>query len=335
MRKILKYVYKGTKFISSHPKSWWRIVLNEISAIISCPWVPCLPTFITIEPTNICDMHCPICETGSGILNRKRGSISFDNYKIIIDKIYKHTNYLIFYFMGEPFLNKDAYRMISYAKKKGIFVSTCTNGHFIDAETLLESEIDEINFQIGGATQGTHKIYRIGGDLDTTLENMREVIKSKRESNGRFKTHIALGFIVMKHNEEEIEEIQKIAHQAGVDEFQIISPCLRTVEQAYDMLPANRKYWIYDESALRKGKLIHKNRPRNKCWWLWHSTVITWSGDVLPCCRDPHGELVMGNIFQSNLKDIWNNSKYITFRKKILRDQLSISMCSLCSGFGV
>ncbi len=335
MREIVKYFYKGTKYIVSHPKSWWRIALNEVAAIIRSPRVPCLPTFITIEPTNICDMRCPICETGLDILKRKKGTISFHKFKSIVDKIFRHTNYLIFYFMGEPFLNRDSYRMISYAKQKGIFVSACTNGHFIDADKLLESKIDEVNFQIGGAEKESHEVYRVGGKLDVTLKNLRETVNKKRESNGNFKTRIVLGFIIMKHNEREIDKVQKMGHEIGVDEVQIINPCVRTVEQAHSMLPTDEKHWIYDEKALRKGELIHKNRPRNKCWWLWHSTVIIWNGDVLPCCRDPHGEFVMGNILESDLKDIWNSAKYITFRKKILRDQLSVPMCNLCSGFGV
>lgn len=72
MKDILKYLYKGTKFIASHPKGWWRIGFNEMAATMRSPWVPCLPTFVTIEPTNICDMHCPVCETGSGILKEKK-----------------------------------------------------------------------------------------------------------------------------------------------------------------------------------------------------------------------------------------------------------------------
>ena len=335
MREILKYVYKGAKYISSHPKSWWRIGFNEMAAIMRSPWVPCLPSFVTIEPTNICDMHCRICETGLGILKRDKGSMSLNNFKAIMDRIHPHTNHLIFYFMGEPFLNRDAYQMLSYAKGKNIFVSTCTNGHFINAEALLESEIDEINFQIGGVVQETHEVYRVGGNLDRTFENVREIVRRRKESNGKFKTRIILGFIVMKHNEKEIGEIQKIGQEIGVDEVQIINPCVRTIEQAYEMLPINRKFWIYDEATLKQGRLIHKNRPRNKCWWLWHSTVITWNGDVLPCCRDPQSEFIMGNIFEADLREIWNNSKYLAFRKKILKGQASVPMCDLCSGFGI
>ena len=53
-----------------------------------------------------------------------------------IDEVAPYTSTLLFYFMGEPFLNKNAYEMIRYARENGIFVETCTNGDFVDAEEL-------------------------------------------------------------------------------------------------------------------------------------------------------------------------------------------------------
>src|SRR3990167_7881068 len=67
------------------------------------------PMNITIEPTNMCNLQCPVCETGAGILGREDAHMSLHVFKTIIDKISSHTNTLMFYFMGEPFLNKKAY----------------------------------------------------------------------------------------------------------------------------------------------------------------------------------------------------------------------------------
>jgi len=43
----------------------------------------------------------------------------------------------------------------------------------------------------------------------------------------------------------------------------------------------------------------------------------------------------MGNILNENLKDIWNNKRYRTFRKQILTNQKNIPICQLCNGFGL
>ena len=98
---------------------------------------------ITIEQTNVCNLDCPVCETGAGILGRTKGHMSLEQFRTIIDKVGAHTNTLMFYFMGEPFLNKHAYDMIRYAKQAGIpFIETCTNGDFVDPVKIVASGLD-------------------------------------------------------------------------------------------------------------------------------------------------------------------------------------------------
>tara|TARA_B110000495_G_C22580114_1_gene348514 strand:+ start:360 stop:554 length:195 start_codon:yes stop_codon:yes gene_type:complete len=42
---------------------------------------------------------------------------------------------------------------------------------------------------------------------------------------------------------------------------------------------------------------------------------IQVNGDVVPCGRDPKGEMVMGNLLKEDLDSIWNGRNYIDFRK--------------------
>ncbi|MBI4504040.1 MAG: SPASM domain-containing protein, partial [Chloroflexi bacterium] len=298
------------------------------------PYVPALPVHVTIEPTNACDMGCPVCETGAKILERRTGRITQENFRRIVDAIAPHTNTLFFYFMGEPFLYKDSYDMIAYAKTKGMYVDTCTNGHFVQADRLIDSGIDEISFQIGGMTQETHEIYRVRGQLQRALDNMGAVL-AERKRRGVRHPKVCMGFIVMKHNEHEVDQFMDFARAFGVDEARVIDPCVRDMDQARQFLPRDLRYWYYDKAAFDRGRLRPKIIPDNECWWIWHSTVITWNGDVVPCCRDPHGRHVMGNVLQQSLPEIWNGQKYRAFRKRILTEQGRIDICRLCSGYGV
>ena len=38
---------------------------------------------ITVEPTNFCNLFCPICETGAGILGREADHMTFEQFKTI------------------------------------------------------------------------------------------------------------------------------------------------------------------------------------------------------------------------------------------------------------
>lgn len=292
------------------------------------------PVNITIEPTNTCNLRCPVCETGAGILGRPAGQMSFDQFVALIDKIADHTNTLMFYFMGESFLNKDAYRMIRYAKAAGIpFITSCTNGDFIDPTELVDSGIDEISFQIGGMTQATHEVYRINSQLEQVLKNLQQTINIKSERRPTMK--VQCGFILMKHNEHELSAFRDKMAELGVDDAIVIDPCVRTIGQARQMLPTDRTHWYYDPNAFEQGVLTPRIIPQNECPWLYYAMTVQVNGDVVPCCRDTKGEWVMGNVFTQDVDDIWNGKKFQTFRKRLHNNQQQIGICRLCSGYGV
>jgi len=279
---------------------------NTFSYIRRSAYITGRPINITIEPSNRCNCQCPICETGAGILGRPNQNMKLEDFRTVIDKISKHTNTLMFYFMGEPFFNKDSYKMIRYAKDQGIpFITTCTNGDLVDPVKLVECGIDEVSFQIGGITQESHEKYRKGSNLERVMFNLRETVRLRNEMN--IDLHIVSGFILMKHNEHEVDEFKLTMKNLGIDEAIIIDPCVRTIEQGRDMLPSDKSHWIYDPNAFEEGKLVPKTLSNNECPWIYYSMTILVNGDVVPCCRDPHGNYIMGNIISQDLDEIWNN----------------------------
>lgn len=329
--KILHKIKKAVRMINKRPRGFYDYCLGIFSAFFKLSRNLGMPVFITIEPTNHCNLRCPVCETGSGILNRPKGSLSYDDFKAIVDKIYKHANSIFFYHMGEPFLNHNSYKMIRYAKSKNLYITTCTNGQCLDAKQLVESGIDEIIFQIGGTSERTHSIYRIGGNLEGVIQNVKNVLKEK-ELTGKFQPKLILGLIVMKHNEAEVNEFYEIARNLNVD-VRLLNPCVRTWQQGNEFLPNNEKYWEYDREEFKKGRLTAKKGSGDRCNWIYISTVILTNGDVVPCCRDVQGDFVMGNILKEDLGNIWNNDKYEAFRKRVANSKNSLPICALCAGF--
>lgn len=312
--------------------------LSTLSASVKAERNLGLPVHLTVEPTNICNLRCPVCETGAGILGRPKGYMSLDNFKKILDRAGEQVNTLLFYYMGEPFLNKDAYAMIRYATDRGVYVSACTNGEILDMDGLMESRLSEISFQIGGMTQETHEKYRVGGNLSRTIDNLAKLIELKTHNpllTSRPNTKIQVGFIVMKHNEYEVEEAKRELKRMGADEVVIISPCVRTIEQGKKFMPTEDKYWIYDREAFGKGALVPKKVPHNRCWWIYYSTVVLWDGSVVPCCRDTFGHHIMGNLLEQDMNEIWNGEKYRSFRHAISVQQRKLPLCRLCSGYGI
>jgi radical SAM protein with 4Fe4S-binding SPASM domain len=327
-------IKKGLSGLLKNRRGSLEHIKSTLSLIKKSDKIIGKPINISIEPASICNLKCPVCETGIGDLRRKKAYLTFENFKIIIDKVVSHTNTLMYYFMGEPFVNKEWVRQIKYAKSKGIpFIITCTNGDFANAEDIIESKIDWVSFQLGGITPETHRVYRIDSDFNRVIKNLKDTVALKNKKNAFWLT-IEAGFILMKHNEHEVGAFIRLCKKIGLDRYSIIDPCVRTYEQGQEMLPTNKSHWIYDPDAFSQGKLTGKITPQNDCPWIYYSMVITATGDVVPCCRDPRAKYIMGNLITEDFEDIWNNKKYRYFRKMIHNDQKNIGICNLCSGYG-
>lgn len=291
------------------------------------------PIALTIEPTNVCNLKCSVCETGAGIMRRPKGFMSLNQFEAILSNVGKQVNTLLFYFMGEPFLNKEAYDMIAEARKRGIYVSVCTNSEFVNAKQLVESGVNEVNFQFDGFTLDTFGKYRVGADYRVAYGNLLDFLWQKKGKPIK----AVLGMIVMRHNEQEVKSFKGIPYLTlpHLDRYDIINPCVRTIEQGKEFLPSDDEYWIYDREAFESGILKPKKIPHNRCWWIYYSTVVCWNGDVVPCCRDAQGDYVMGNALEQDFGEIWNGTKYREFRGAIATRQNSVALCHLCSGYGV
>ena len=338
--KRIAYLCKNVIFTILQHKKFPQTVnyfKNSLSCFLGLKSSLGTPVLLCIEPTNICDQKCTICETGLDILRREKRFLSFDQFKKILDQFDNNLEIIYFYFMGEPFLNKDSYRMIRYAANRGIWVSTCTNGNHIDPHELMKSGIGEINFQIGGMTQEIHEIYRIGGDLKKVFASIEECLYLRHEifRNCRNRPMINISFILMKHNEHQIADFVHYCEKMGVDRYNIIGTCLREHTQGNQLLPTDTSYWIYDENAFQKGVLIPKHRPNNYCEWIYFTTTIQVNGDVVPCCRDPSGKYILGNVFNQKFNEIWNNQKYRDTRKIVAKQSNNFELCILCSAYAV
>lgn len=308
------------------PRKLKNLVLTKLSKSLRLTKVWGYPTTLMLEPTNFCNLHCPLCPTGAGLIKRKKRSLKFNEAKIILDKIGKEIFHLRLWNWGEPLLNKDLFKIIKYAKKFRIFVNTSTNAHFLNkkiARDVVNSGLDEIIISLDGASQETYTKYRKNGNFKRVLDSIKEIVNEKRKTRKK-NPEIKLQFIIMKHNEHEIGKMINLAKNLGVNVLFFKSVGLMDVnvkENIKKYLPSNKEF-------IRKSF----NKVENKCDYIFEEITINVDGSVVPCCRDINNKYVFGNIFKQNLKEIWNSEKFINFRKIVLSEKKKIDICKNCSG---
>jgi radical SAM protein with 4Fe4S-binding SPASM domain len=326
----------GTIFLS---KLTFRRAWNAVKVVMSfyiSKWTgkPIqwgVPISITFEPTTSCNLRCPECPSGKREFTRPTGMLENDFFKSTLDELYKEISYLIFYFQGEPFLNPKFLDMVNYASLKNVYTATSTNAHYLNdavAKKTVESGLSRLIISIDGTSQETYEQYRIGGDLKKVIEGAENVVKWKKEL--RSKTpHIIFQFLVVKPNEHQINDVEVLAKKVGVDEVRFKTAQMYDYVNGNKLIPTIEKYSRYKKQT--DGTYTIKNEMLNHCWRLWHSTVITWDGLVVPCCFDKDAQHQLGNLKTESFKKMWQGNKYQNFRSAVLRSRSEIDICKNCT----
>jgi radical SAM protein with 4Fe4S-binding SPASM domain len=198
-----------------------------------------------------------------------------------------------------------------------------------NAKKTVESGLDRLIISLDGSTQDSYQKYRVGGELDKVIAGTKRLLSYRAALKSKT-PFVVFQFLVVRHNEMEIESIKTLAKEIGVDDVWF------KTAQVYDfendpnqLIPQNERYSRYKTGA--NGSIQSKNKMENHCWKMWHSNVITWDGKVVPCCFDKDAQHQMGDLGQTPMHQIWNGKNYNQFRKELMKSRKNIDICSNCS----
>lgn len=298
------------------------------------------PLKLSMDPTNLCMLRCPLCPTGRLDPARPGTIMPFDHFKHTIDEMAPYLYEIDLNNWGEPFSNKYIYDMIKYAHGKNIRTSVNSNLNVPWTEeqvrVLIANGLDILRASVDGIKQETYEQYRKAGKLEIVVNNLKLLKKIKTELNSK-NPRVDWQYLVFKHNEHELPELSKFKEEIGADNL-IIAPVRADLgkeiflsdEQKVDSLKA---YLPTDEKFSRYQYEEKKRKLRKKyCHFPWTVSVINASGSVSPCCGIYPEQADVGNAFkEGSMKAIWNNEKYQKSREIIARKTVDNSLiCQNC-----
>jgi len=270
--------------------------------------------YLMIEPTNVCNLQCPICPSGNSFLKNnpkvEQGFMNFQHFKKIIRPVRDWVKGVNLWGFGEPFLAPDIVKMINYLGKHKIVVTVHTNGTLLNkkiANQLRDNYRRLISFSIDGLTQKTYAYYRRGGNLKKVLDNLSYLIRIKKKYN-LYKTEIIWQFLINSGNEHEVPYVEEVAKKIGVDRLRLKT--IGASKKNEEFIPQNKRYQRKKDNKIERKEceFINPGMP-----------TILWNGDVVVCCQDYFKDYVMGNAIKENLLDIWDGYKYRKFRESYFK----------------
>lgn len=285
-----------------------------------------MPLAIGVELTNNCNLNCPQCSSGSGQMKRKRGYMDIELYKKVIKELAPYLCNVNLYFQGEPMLHPQFYSFIANSQNLHTVIST--NGHYLseeNCEKLACSQLKKITISIDGTDQETYSAYRKNGSLQIVENGLKNLKHSREKHHSLLIAEIQ--FLVNAFNEHQIPVIKQLAKSVNAT----LSLKSMQIIDSNDMslwLPSLKRFRRYNKSG--EGYEIRNPMP-DRCARLWFNPVITWDGNVLPCCFDKDAEYIMGNLNTDSFREIWNGPKFRIFRKSILTGRHMIDICRNCT----
>jgi MoaA/NifB/PqqE/SkfB family radical SAM enzyme len=308
---------------------------KETSAVMNyIENVPCRNLVMNFEIITTCNLRCPMCSQGgeTGKPYDQKGKVmSLPIFRDIWDKIRDHTKLVVLVGQGETFTHPKVYEILDYISPKPIYIDT--NGNIpLDPVKIVNSSIADLVFSLDGIDQRTYSRYRIRGNFDKVIQNIRAVINAKK-LYGRGPL-ITLKYILFKHTEPYTEEIKQLATTLGVDKLQFV-PCVvhpahseKLIKDFYphglDSLQSRVKYVDFDNKTLGLPEPV--DSPY--CLAPLDNPQIKINGDMNVCCSSFDK---MGNILENNLLEIWNSKKYSATRTQILTNRYNFADCLACS----
>ena len=290
-----------------------------------------MPVSIMIDPSNLCNFRCNFCPTSDSELlkkfSRPKGMMELSLFEKIIDDIDElkkktkiNPKSLLLYKDGEPLLNKNIDKMISYAKQKNIvkYIGVTTNGSLLNEEMtnkLLKSNLDTLRVSIQSLTQTNfQKITKTKFDTKKIKDNISFFYTQKKKL--KKKTELIISYI-------DCENFDEIVKKKFIEEYSIIS-------DRVDIKPING--WTRsDENDWRMGNSRAEFREPVVCADPFSRLSVNFDGSVSICCVDWSHGTVVGNLKTESLDNIWNGEKLREFRILHLKGQRSkIGPCSNC-----
>lgn len=96
-----------------------------------------------------------------------------------------------------------------------------------------------------------------------------------------------------------------------------------------NMALSEERYRVYEEYINREQCEIQEHIK--VCPELYDKLSINWNGTVSACCRDYDDYMIVGNIMEQNINEIFHNQKEDMYRRMLCNEEYDgLQLCSNC-----
>lgn len=267
------------------------------------------PAKLVIDTTNRCNARCVWCLNPRSTM--KRGTMSLELFKKIIDDYARRGGKVWLSTFGEPLLDNTIIDKMHYLGKLPSIIDNTllTNALLLESalgEVLLE---EKINLDISLDELEQEKFEHVKGiSFDKVMSNTLSILRRNREEGNRIR------IIIRIKTTDSLENLTSSPYYAQLKEmatFLEVTPIRDTGSIAnwggcFDKENYFTSYFpttkIYD---YHKKYNMMNNAP---CSQLWASMTVNWEGKVVLCCVDMESKVILGDLTKETISEVWQGT---------------------------
>lgn len=252
--------------------------------------IPEFPLQIDFELNYSCNFSCSMCTWSSELTSGKgkKTWFDFEHFKDVIDQGTENGLCAIrLNYINEPFIRKDIFDFIEYAKSKGILdIYLSTNGSLLTeniSKKLLNSGLTRLQVSIDATTKQTFDKIRQGGDFDKVVKNTLKFLEIRKQYNKELPT-LRVNFVKTEINMHELKDF--------IEFWKNKAECIG----------------VQDLVSIMKPDKSDKNRGKYTCAQPFYHMTIRYDGTILPCCNFFGAKIPISRLRNnfSNIKNLNN-----------------------------
>ncbi len=352
---LIEKIFKNLPFIVKH-KQFFDVptIANLIKSRIlpKKEIVQYKPLEISCYITDECTLKCNFCPHHSlyrnknyPFLHNSLQDMSFETFKKIIDT-FPETIRITLAGVGEPFLNRNIFKMMDYAISKKKLITIISNG------TLLKKNLNELlkrklfSLCVSLNVESQTEFYRLTNNKEYGFDNIVSALQEFLEKSKK-QIKLDLTYVVSKRNVFNIDKILNFVKEKLPDVSKVMfhNVIYFGIEQKY---PLKETLCDDDLEVVNYIEQIKKQvnnypfqivlpqlkriRSGISCDDFFTQLHIDAEGNVSGCGRSITPQKEFGNIFQEG-KDVWNNDFFQKMRVMSIKKEFNQHpVCKNCMG---
>lgn len=319
------------------------------------------PRVVEWQFSNFCNMSCTMCYDGDNPPLKKMPEPVVER---IASEVLPSASILQPFFGSEPLvLTWD--HTLSLTARYDLDLDIITNVQFLDEAKFaqLEPYVSTITFSIDSHIEGVYERIRLRANTKKVFENLPVAAKLCYEHG----IETELNIVFMTENAAFLDESVAYFADAGVrtvrilkyidivpgremsDAFRSMKPAwIESMKQKIIRVAEEKRIqviFIFDEVDYYDYRLPNPNQRKDRKNNLWFERFkcfypgycrqslellrIDAGGESFPCCVTPGDELMLGNVTESPVDEVWNGTEAQDLRRAMMTGDLP-AVCRGC-----